>query len=77
MGKFALEALLKMMFSDAISLAMNQIMDSIGFIQLLVFMPLVAVTFPASAIIINGKLIEIATFDVYRTEELFPKILEF
>jgi hypothetical protein len=55
---------------------MGEIMGSIGFLQLVVFMPLIIDKFPANAKAITDKMIEIATFDLYKTDDLYPKIYD-
>jgi hypothetical protein len=52
-------------------------MGTIGFLQLVVFMPLIGIMFPANAKILTDALTAIATFDMLPTDDIFPAILDF
>ena len=45
-----------------------------GFMQLVVFMPLLDVKFPPTALILYEKIITIVTFDVLPTDYFYPYI---
>lgn len=45
-----------------------------GFMQLVVFMPLLDVKFPPTALILYGKIINIVTFDILPTDDIYPYI---
>ena len=42
-----------------------------GFMQLVVFMPLFDIKFPHTALILYGKIISIVTFDILPTDDLY------
>ena len=75
-AKSAGEAFFKALLLNAAGVALGEIMSSIGFLQLIVFMPLIKVKFPANAKAITDKMIQIATFDLYKTDDLYPMIFE-
>jgi hypothetical protein len=58
-------------------MAMAELMGTIGFLQLVVFMPLIKVMYPANARLLNDQLIEIATFDIMPTDDIYGALFEF
>jgi hypothetical protein len=57
--------------------AMGEVMGTIGFLQLVVFLPLIKVKYPGNARLINDYMIQIATFDLLPTDDIYPQIFEF
>jgi hypothetical protein len=55
----------------------QKLYDIISYMQLVVYHPLLPVTFPANMILINDELIEISTFDLWPTDDWFPPIFKF
>jgi hypothetical protein len=43
-----------------------------GFMQLVVVMPLLDVKFPPTALILFGQIISIVTFDILPTDDFYP-----
>ena len=68
---------LKVLFKKGFKMALGELMSAIGFLQLVVFMPLIKVNYPGNARLINDKFIEIATFDIMPTDDIYPELLDF
>jgi hypothetical protein len=56
---------------------MAELMAAIGFLQLVVFMPLINIMFPANAKLVNDSVMSIATFDLLPTDDIYPVIFDF
>lgn len=50
----------------------QKIFDAIGFLQLVVYHPLLSISFPGNVVVVNNHLIDIATYDVLPTDDIFP-----
>ena len=50
---------------------MNELIGMLGFMQLFVYLPLLSVSFPASALILYSKLIKFVSFELLPTSEMF------
>ena len=55
----------------------QQIFITINTLQLLVYHPLIDLNFPSNLIAVNEQFADIATYDLYPTDNLFPKIFGF
>jgi hypothetical protein len=47
----------------------------IGFTQLIVFLPLLDINFPGNMQVVNGHMIELATYDILPTDDIYPTVL--
>ena len=52
--------------------SMNQILGTIAFLQLIVYLPLVDIKFPPTALILYEQIISFVTFDLLPTDDWFP-----
>jgi len=71
---FSPNALLKFIFKNSRKLFFQKIFDAVSFLQVVVYHPLLDLSFPANVKIINEQLIDIATYDVLPTDDLFPPV---
>jgi hypothetical protein len=67
---------MKTVLKTAYESQLNKLFGVIGFLQLIVFLPIVNVKFPAIAEEVNVELIQVATFQLIDTDEIFPLILD-
>lgn len=51
---------------------MNQILGTITFLQLIVYLPLVDIKFPPTALILYEQILTFVSFDLLPTDEWFP-----
>ena len=68
-GKFIIRLFRKVVLSELFSM--------LNFLQLIVFIPLVKIKFPANSLPIFGSLNEAATFDMLYTDNWFPIVFNF
>jgi len=59
---------MRMFFTNAL----NEILGMLIYLQLVVYMPLMSVKFPATALILFGRIIEVVTFSLLPTDDWFP-----
>ena len=57
--------------------ALAEILGVLAFMQLVVYLPLISVKFPATANILYKKIVTITTFDVLPTDALYPTLFSF
>jgi hypothetical protein len=57
--------------------AMAELLGMLGFLQLVVYLPLVSVKFPPTALLLYNQLIQIITFDLLPTDDFYPLIFAF
>jgi hypothetical protein len=70
------KALVKTFMKRAFRSSMAAVTGTISFLQLVVFLPLLEVDYPANARIITDPLLEVATFDIVPTDDLFPLVID-
>jgi hypothetical protein len=57
--------------------AAGEILGMLGFLQLIIYLPLLDVAFAASAKLLYNELTKIVTFDVLPTDALYTKLFSF
>jgi hypothetical protein len=57
--------------------AMAELLGMLGFLQLVVYLPLVDVKFPPTALLLYNQLTQITTFDLLPTDKVYPVIFAF
>jgi hypothetical protein len=57
--------------------AMNEVLGMMGFLQLVIYLPLVDVKFPPTAQLLYNQLTSIVTFDLLPTDDFYPLIFSF
>jgi hypothetical protein len=57
--------------------AMNEILGMMGFLQLVIYLPLLAVKFPPIALLLYNQITDIVTFDLLPCDYLYPLIFNF
>lgn len=56
----------------AFNFSLNELLGTISFMQLIVYLPLFETKFPSSAMIIYEKIIGIVSFDLLNTDDWYP-----
>jgi hypothetical protein len=59
---------LRMVFSKV----MQDILGALNFMQLVIYVPLINIKFPATALILYGEIISIVSFDLLPSDDLYP-----
>jgi hypothetical protein len=57
--------------------ALAEILGILGFMQLVVYLPLIDVKFPPTANILYKKIVTITTFDILPTDDFYPLLFAF
>ena len=63
---------LQLMLRFVVQGSMNQILGTITFLQLIVYLPLVDIKFPPTALILYEQILTFVSFDLLPTDEWFP-----
>ena len=56
--------------------AMDTLLEMLGFLQLIIYFPLIDVKFPPTALLLYNQITQIVTFDLLPTDDHYPYIFE-
>jgi hypothetical protein len=57
--------------------AMDTLLEMLGFLQLIIYFPLVDVKFPPTALLLYNQITQLVTFDLVPTDDYYPQIFDF